>query len=265
MRLCGLTGPPGNPRERETQGRGGGNAVFASPRTTWDQSMFGMEDAGVADVTTGAGGCAIVGALGKVQEHRVLGLGGEAGPGQMAAAKNAGKIPTMVERASQLPGQQLCLDFPCTQSLIRFPLPCRGSTGEEGDAGHTATLNFAAKRKVGWVGAVLSLQHPLPRGLGLCWPLWETPQPPAGALVLLLTASSGSGGPGRHQGRSPRSGCCSGLCSEQKRGWLSPSAAGHQALSGPLYLPDAMGGQTLERGGAHSPIHQKNPCLLYPL
>lgn len=42
--------------------------------------MLGTEDTGVAGVTAGAGGCSIVGDLGKAQEHGVLGLCGEAGP-----------------------------------------------------------------------------------------------------------------------------------------------------------------------------------------
>lgn len=59
---------------------GGGKCVLYILTTTWDQSMLGTEDAGVADVTAGAGGGSIAGDLGKAQERGVLGLCGEAGP-----------------------------------------------------------------------------------------------------------------------------------------------------------------------------------------
>lgn len=58
-------------------GRGGGKCFLRILSTTWDQST---EDTGVAGVTAGAGGCSIVGDLGKEHGAWSVGLCGEAGP-----------------------------------------------------------------------------------------------------------------------------------------------------------------------------------------
>lgn len=81
----------------------------------------------------------------------------------MTTTKHAGKIPTVVGRASQLPEQQLCLISHALSPGFPPPLPAaEGPPVRKGMLG-IATLDFAAKGKpieAGKVGAVLSLQHP---------------------------------------------------------------------------------------------------------
>lgn len=109
----------------------------------------------------------------------------KAGPGPMTATKHAGKIPTVVGRASQLPGQRLCLIFHALSPGFPPPLPAaEGPTVRKGMLG-IATLDFAAQGKpveAGRVGAVLSLQHPL-EGLQALLGSLGGPWTPAGAAT----------------------------------------------------------------------------------
>ena len=125
-----------------------------------------------------------------------------------------------VARATALPR------FSTHSVLDSLPPPsCRGSTSKEGGAGHTATLDFAAKGKPGWAGAVLSLQHPLEGPQALLASLGDTWAP---------CRSLGAATHSEFRERRPwkASGAISAiwlllrsLHSEQERGWLNPSAA----------------------------------------
>lgn len=115
-----------------------------------------------------------------------------------------------VTRATALPGFS-------THSVLGFSLP--GSAVASSPASNrelgTAPLDLAAEGdplRPGWAGAVLPTQHPA-EGPRPCWPMWGT----SWNSALLLTESSGSGGPGRRQAPSLRSGCCSGLCKVSRR------------------------------------------------